>query len=143
MIRNTDEVRTLNDLRIAIDLRRPVTIDYVKADGTRTVRVIEPYEIAGPDDRKIVRAMDRQSRDVRAWRIDRLYAYRVAPARGRFAVPRPMGRTVLPEPSKPVTAARFDPGTVVDDLDAEWADWQELTYDPDAPVPYLTTDKEI
>lgn len=27
------------------------------------------------------------------------------------------------------------------DLDAEWGDWLEATYDPDAPVPYLPTDR--
>lgn len=28
-----------------------------------------------------------------------------------------------------------------DDLDADWGDWLEATYDPDAPVPYLPTDR--
>jgi len=106
MIRNTDEERTFNDLRIAVDLKRPVTVDYVKADGTRTVRVIEPYEIGSAKGRTVIRAMDRQSRDYRSWRLDRIYAYRVSPARGRFAVPRSMG---TPEPVKPVTAARYVP----------------------------------
>lgn len=36
---------------------------------------------------------------------------------------------------------RHPSGKAEPDLDAEWGDWLEATYDPDAPVPYLPTDR--
>jgi predicted DNA-binding transcriptional regulator YafY len=130
MMRNTDDARTLADFKIAIDLRRPVTIDYVKADGSRTVRVIEPYEPVVIKGRTLIRAMDRQSRKIRSWRLDRVYAYRVAPHRGKFKVPRPP----VPEASavvlalKPADEARWPAALPDVDLDAEWGDWLEKTF---------------
>lgn len=137
MIRNNDVTRTLADLRMAVDLRRPVTIDYESADGARTVRVIEPFEVVA-ETRKghpLVRAMDRRSGETRSFRIDRLAAYRVAPHRGTFRIPRPL--TAVPAPVKRQDAATWTPAT---DWDDEWAAFNELQYDPDAPVPYLVTE---
>lgn len=131
MIRNHDERITIGDIRLAMTLHRPVTIDYTKGDGTRVIRVVEPFEIVDRDDaekRPFFRAMDRQSHDFRTFRFDRVHAYRVAGARGRFRVPRP---EPVPEVS-PETSPAVD-------LDAEWADWLECQYDPDAPIPYLPT----
>lgn len=137
MIRNNDVTRTLADLRMAVDLKRPVTIDYESADGARTVRVIEPFELVTETSKghPLVRAMDRRSGEIRSFRIDRLAAYRVAPHRGSFRLARPVA--AVPAPVKAPDAATWTPVT---DWDAEWADFNELQYDPDAPVPYLVAD---
>jgi predicted DNA-binding transcriptional regulator YafY len=132
MIRNTNESVTIADIKIALFLGRPVTIDYENADGVRSVRVVEPFEVVDreqADKRPFFRAMDRLSRDYRTFRFDRLFAYRVSNARGRFSVPRPAPRLVPgPEIQDEISPA---------DLDAEWGDWLESQYDPDAPIPYL------
>ncbi len=135
MIRNTSESQTIADIRMAMILRRPVTVDYEKADGTRIVRVVEPFEVIDRENftkRPFFRAMDRLSHDYRSFRFDRVYAYRVANARGRFSVARPVSQSVeISDEISPMI-----------DWDAEWADFNELQYDPDAPVPYLPADKE-
>jgi predicted DNA-binding transcriptional regulator YafY len=141
MIRNTNESVTIADITVAMILGRPVTIDYERADGTRTVRVVEPFEVINREDaikRPFFRAMDRLSHDYRTFRFDRLYAYRVSNTRGRYRVARPAARrteeqTVFAEIKVPADAPMID-------WDAEWADFNELQYDPDAPVPYLPTD---
>jgi predicted DNA-binding transcriptional regulator YafY len=143
MIRNTSESQTVADLRMAVNLGRPVTIDYERADGTRTVRVVEPFEVVGPEDavkRPFFRAMDRLSHDFRSFRFDRLYAYRVSNRRGRNRVERPARKTSR-EVSVPVASGSVTP-IAPSGLDDGWADWLELTYDPDAPVPFLPTDLE-
>lgn len=141
MIRNTSETQTIADISVAMILGRPVTIDYENADGVRSVRVVEPFEIVNREDavkRPFFRAMDRLSHDYRTFRFDRLYAYRVSNARGRYKVARPvrehsMEFSVFTETVPP----QSDP---MIDWDAEWADFNELQYDPDAPVPFLPTD---
>lgn len=154
MIRNTNETTTIADFHVAVILGRPVTIDYENADGIRRVRKVEPFEIVDREHaakRPFFRAMDRLTGTYRTFRFDRLFAYRVSNARGKYRVPRPAPRrteeiTVFTETSPEISQAGptgFNPGKVVDDLDAEWADWMELTYDPDAPVPYLPADKEL
>src|SRR5213080_3719868 len=118
MIRNTNESVTIADIRVAMVLGRPVTIDYERTDGTRTVRVVEPFEVIDREDavkRPFFRAMDRLSHDYRTFRFDRLYAYRVSNTRGRFAVPRPAPR-LAPAPVE--TSPDVSPA----DLDAEWGD---------------------
>jgi len=131
MIRNTNESTTIADISVAMLLGRPVTIDYERADGTRTVRVVEPFEVINREQavkRPFFRAMDRLSHDYRTFRFDRLYAYRVSNTRGRFSVPRPAPR-----------AAGISVEISPVDLDAEWGNWLESQYDPDAPIPYLPT----
>lgn len=138
MIRNTDQETTLADLYMAVLLHRPVTIDYERADGTRTVRKVEPFEIVPDAKHPFFRAMDRLSGDYRSFRFDRLYAYRVANAAGRYRVPRPVSRTDREELT--VFAETISPEVVPPvDLDSEWGAWLESQYDPDAPVPYLPT----
>ncbi|NGO68533.1 WYL domain-containing protein [Streptomyces boncukensis] len=79
---------TLADLYRALDRHQPVTITYTKADGTESVRTIEPYEIATTRaGALIVKAMDRQSHDRRTFRLDRIGAYTLH--RGRFLLERP------------------------------------------------------
>jgi predicted DNA-binding transcriptional regulator YafY len=166
MIRNTNETITIADITVAMILGRPVTIDYEKADGSRTIRVVEPFEIVDREHavkRPFFRAMDRLSHDYRTFRFDRLYAYRVSNAQGRYRVPRPAPRLVpnLVESDAPTAAANptetsfevspVDPshtpagfapdglGAPDDGYDDEWGVWLESQYDPDAPVPYLPT----
>ena len=142
MIRNTNEVTTIADLRTAMTLHRPVTIDYESAQGIRSVRKVEIFEIVdreAAEKRPFFRAMDRQSGDYRSFRFDRVAAYRVANARGRYRVPRPGSEDSMEFSSAPTTAATPEITTEVVDLDAEWGAWLENQYDPDAPIPFLPT----
>jgi predicted DNA-binding transcriptional regulator YafY len=155
MIRNTNETITVADIRVAMILGRPVTIDYEKADGTRTVRVVEPFEIVPREHvtnatkRPFFRAMDRQSRDFRSFRFDRVYAYRVANARGRYRVPRPAPKVTwwdeTPDPSHTPAGVAPDglgaPDT--DALDTAWAEWLESQYDPDVTLADRLEDLEV
>jgi hypothetical protein len=68
--------RTAARLHTAVRKARPVTVTYVKADGTETVRTIEPRSLtltkAGD---VIVRAADRASGEQRSFRLDRIRSY--------------------------------------------------------------------
>lgn len=135
MIRNTNEATTVADLRVAMILGRPVTIDYERADGTRTVRVVEIFEVVDREQaakRPIFRAMDRLSHDYRTFRFDRIAAYRVSNARGRYRVARPAPRVVT-------APAETSPEVSPTDLDDGWGAWLESQYDPDEPIPFLPT----
>ena len=80
--------QTLTRLIKALDRRQPVTITYVKADGSTTVRTIEAYDIvvsAAGDI--IIKAMDRESGESRSWRLDRIEAYSIH--RTTYTVERP------------------------------------------------------
>jgi predicted DNA-binding transcriptional regulator YafY len=139
MIRNTDETTTVVDLRVAMILGRPVTIDYERADGTRTVRVVEIFEVVDRDQaakRPFFRAMDRLSHDYRSFRLDRLAAYRVSNSRGRYRVARPAARRT---PELTVVTDEHSMEFSPTDLDDGWGAWLESQYDPDAPIPYLPT----
>lgn len=67
---------TLADLCRAADRRQAVTITYTKATGEESVRTIEIHDIrttkAGD---LILRAADRQSGEMRTFRVDRIQAY--------------------------------------------------------------------
>lgn len=133
MIRNTDEVQTISDLKVAIMLHRPVVIDYESASGERSVRTVEPFEMNDLAKRPFFRAMDRRSGDYRSFRLDRLSAYRVASRRGRNRVPRPEPRlsTVISQENPPDVSP--------EELSTAWGDWLKSLYNPDAPIPYLPT----
>lgn len=65
--------RLLADLFRAIDTRRPVVIAYRKADGTTSVRVIEPAELRVTEAGDItVRAFDWLRGEDRTFRVDRI-----------------------------------------------------------------------
>lgn len=147
MIRNTNATTTEADVTVAMILGRPVTIDYEKADGSRTVRVVEPFVVQGADSgvkHPYFRAMDRRTREYRTFRFDRLYAYRVANASGRFRVPRPNAEPVVvpsvtewDDVDPTLTPAGYAPdglgAPTADALDDEWAAHLEAMYDPDDP----------
>ncbi|MGH3372379.1 MAG: WYL domain-containing protein [Nocardioidaceae bacterium] len=87
--------QTLADLYRAIDNQRPVTVTYTKADGSESVRTIEPYELATTKAGDvIVKAMDRESHDRRSFRVDRITAYTLH--RGRFLIERPADTLPVP-----------------------------------------------
>jgi predicted DNA-binding transcriptional regulator YafY len=70
--------QTLTRLIKAADRQHPVTITYVKADGTTTVRTIETYDIAISNAGDVLlKAMDRQSGESRTFRLDRLVSYTI------------------------------------------------------------------
>jgi|SRR5689334_15859236 len=85
----------------AADREQPVTITYTKADGTETVRTIEPLTLkvtkAGDT---LIQAMDRLSGEKRSFRLDRVSAYTVH--RTRRTV-----RTEAPAPTKAELAEAF------------------------------------
>ncbi|MFD8234012.1 WYL domain-containing protein [Streptomyces sp. NPDC059696] len=79
---------TLTRLIKALDAKHPVTITYVKADGSTTVRTIEVYDVVVSAAGDIVlKAMDRETGESRSFRLDRLVAYTVH--RSEYTVARP------------------------------------------------------
>ncbi|TDB76795.1 WYL domain-containing protein [Actinomadura sp. KC216] len=85
-------------LEAAIAHERPVQITYVAADGERTTRTIEPYEMAVTRrGNAICRAMDRRSGEPRCFRLDRIELLTVL--HGGFEIARHVGVTddLMPE----------------------------------------------
>jgi predicted DNA-binding transcriptional regulator YafY len=79
---------TLTRLIKALDAKHPVTITYIKADGSETIRTIEIYDItisAAGDI--LLKAMDRETGESRSFRLDRLVSYSVH--RSAYTVVRP------------------------------------------------------
>lgn len=68
--------KTLADLYRSIDRATVVTITYRDADGTETIRSIEPYEIRTTKAGRIqARAMCRLRGDARSFYVDQVVAY--------------------------------------------------------------------
>lgn len=79
---------TLTRLIKALDAKHPVTITYVKADGTETIRTIEIADILVTAAGDIVlRAADRDTGEMRSFRLDRIQTYTVH--RSAYTVVRP------------------------------------------------------
>jgi predicted DNA-binding transcriptional regulator YafY len=75
---NETTTQTLTRLIKALDKRQPVTITYTKADGTETIRTIEIADIIVTAAGDIVlRAADRDTTEMRSFRLDRLISYTV------------------------------------------------------------------
>jgi len=71
-----DVKKTLADLYRSIDRQHAVTITYVDADGTETIRTIEPSDIRTTKAGRIqVRAMCRLRGDARGFFVDQIKAY--------------------------------------------------------------------
>ncbi|WP_435279315.1 WYL domain-containing protein [Streptomyces sp. 1222.5] len=80
--------QTLTRLITALDNQHPVTITYTKADGTETIRTIEIHNVIVSNAGDIlVRAMDRETGEMRSFRIDRIQAYTVH--RTSYVIERP------------------------------------------------------
>jgi predicted DNA-binding transcriptional regulator YafY len=79
---------TLTRLITALDKQQPVTITYTKADGTETIRTIEIHDVIVTNAGDIVlRAADRDTQEMRSFRIDRIQAYTVH--RTAYVIARP------------------------------------------------------
>jgi predicted DNA-binding transcriptional regulator YafY len=93
--------QALSAVKRAMRLHRPMTLSYTRANGSDTVRTIEPYALTRNAAGDLyVRAMDRESGQSRTWRLDRMVAY--TEHRTAFLVP-------VPEPKSEasrVTAVR-------------------------------------
>jgi predicted DNA-binding transcriptional regulator YafY len=76
LTKNQTTEQTLTAMCRALDRKHPVTITYVKADGTVTVRTIEIADIRTTKAGAVIlRAADRQTGELRTWRLDRIQAY--------------------------------------------------------------------
>lgn len=76
--KNETSTQTLTRLIKALDAKHPVTITYTKADGTETIRTIELADIIVTNAGDIVlRAADRDTQEMRSFRIDRLVSYTI------------------------------------------------------------------
>lgn len=68
--------KTLADLYRAIDRKVCITITFVDADGTETIRTVEPYDIRTTKSGRIqLRAGCRLRRDARSFYVDQIRAY--------------------------------------------------------------------
>jgi predicted DNA-binding transcriptional regulator YafY len=86
--KNETSTQTLTRLITALDKKQPVTITYIKADGTETIRTVELYDIAVSAAGDILlKAMDRESGEARSFRLDRLVSYTVH--RSAYVIARP------------------------------------------------------
>lgn len=88
---------TIADFYRAMDRRFPVTITYVKADGTETIRTVEAYDIRTTAKGDVIlKAMDRQTGESRTFRFDRLVSYTIH--RTAYVVPVPADARPAPVP---------------------------------------------
>lgn len=86
--KNETSTTTLTRLITALDKQQPVTITYTKADGTETIRTIEIADILVTAAGDIVlRAMDRDTAEMRSFRTDRIQTYTVH--RTAYVITRP------------------------------------------------------
>lgn len=108
VIENLDRLH--RDIIKAMRRQRPVTISYTRQDGSDTVRTVEPYMISRNKDGDLyIRAMDRQSKEARTFRLDRIDAYTVGAHRSRFLleVPTPSEKSGVPTKAETLRAAQY------------------------------------
>ncbi len=85
---NETSTTTLTRLIKALDAKHPVTITYTKADGTETIRTIEIADIIVTAAGDIVlRAADRDTAEMRSFRLDRIQTYTVHRTRYTVEIP--------------------------------------------------------
>lgn len=70
-----DAPAMISALQKCVDRKEPVTLTYVKADGSVTVRTVEPYDFAVKSGNALLLALDRESGEPRSWRLDRIKMY--------------------------------------------------------------------
>jgi predicted DNA-binding transcriptional regulator YafY len=94
-----------------MDRRFPVTITYTKADGTETIRTIEIHDVRTTKAGAVIlRAADRETREMRTWRLDRIRAYSIH--RTAYTVPVPADETPAPVvvPATPAALIAYELG---------------------------------
>lgn len=100
---------TLAAMYRALDRRHPVTITYVKKDGTTTLRTVELFEIRTTKAGGVLlRGMDRQTGEARSFLLAGLVAYTVH--RTAYVVPVPADETPAPVvvPSTPAALVAYE-----------------------------------
>lgn len=61
--------------------QRPVAVKYTRANGSHTVRTVEPYAVTrNKAGDRYVRVLDRKTSEKRTFRLDRITAYGLGPA---------------------------------------------------------------
>lgn len=101
MKKATNQDKVFADIVKAMRLRRPVTMTYTRANGTTTVRTVEPYRLTknGSGD-PYFRAMDRESGESRSFRLDRIQTYTIGGHKSRFLLETPEPKPAAETPSK-------------------------------------------
>ncbi len=70
------QTQTIADLYRSIDRQHAITVTFVDADGTESIRTIEPYEIRTTTAGRIqVRAMCRLRGEARSFYVDAIRSY--------------------------------------------------------------------
>jgi predicted DNA-binding transcriptional regulator YafY len=114
LTKHQTEQATLAAMLHAMDRRFPVTITYLKeekdAAGRKTGRLVETVrtvEIHSYQTTKagnvILRAADRETGEMRTWRLDRIHAYTTH--RTTYVVPAPADEAPAPRPALSTPAA--------------------------------------
>lgn len=110
MKKATDPEKVRGDVIKAMRMRRPITMTYTRANGSTTVRTVEPYRLTknGTGD-WYFRAMDRESGESRSFRLDRIQTYTVGAHRSRFLLesPEPSERPAAPTKAETKRAAEY------------------------------------
>lgn len=103
--------KTLADMYRALDRQHPVTITYVKADDTTTVRTIETYDIVTTKAGHItLKAMDRETGERRTFRLDRIVSYTIHRTTYVVALPETEEPVRPVAPSTPAALVAFEIG---------------------------------
>jgi predicted DNA-binding transcriptional regulator YafY len=120
---NETSTQTLTRLIKALDAKHPVTITYTKADGTQTIRTIEIADILVTTAGDIVlRAADRDTQEMRSFRVDRIQTYTIH--RTAYTVARPAA-----DDDKPARTTGLATVTVLYPVDAPIAARVQLLAD--------------
>lgn len=109
LTKNQTSGATLAAMYRALDHKHPVTITYTKADGSTTVRTIEIADCRTTKaGHVILRAADRETGEMRTWRLDRIESYSVHRTAYTVPVPADETPTVTPAPSTPSALVAYE-----------------------------------
>ncbi|MEE4541018.1 WYL domain-containing protein [Streptomyces sp. V4-01] len=112
LTKNQTTEQTLAAMYRATARRHPVTITYIKADGTETLRTIELADIRTTKAGDIIlRAADRQTGELRTFRLDRIQAYTIHRTAYTVALPETGAPArALPATSSPAAVVAYELG---------------------------------
>ncbi|MEW2393097.1 WYL domain-containing protein [Streptomyces venezuelae] len=114
--------KTLADLYRALDRTRAVTITYRDADGTETIRTVEPWDIRTTKSGRIqLRAGCRLRGDARSFYVDQIVAYTLH--RMGFVLDRPEATT----PAGHVIVARSTAQLIARELGRDYLPARSIT----------------